>query len=169
MAARIAMSQAAGGSAFTNSVVTVTPRRAETSLHAACSASITRSRRAPSVSRMSVSSLTLEGMLLTAPGNTSQTPTVATVSIAPEDFCRRLKCEDQLRGRGQRIFAARHQPAPACPPSPSMVMRRLAGAAICVTSPRSIPSCSSSGPARCATRQTGESGLEAMRWIRARP
>ena len=36
----------------------------------------TLSRRAPSMSRTSVSSRTREGMLLTAPGNTSHTPTV---------------------------------------------------------------------------------------------
>ena len=44
---------------------------------------ITWSRRSRSVSRMSTLRRTWLGMLLTAPGNTSQMPTVATVSIAP--------------------------------------------------------------------------------------
>ena len=61
------------------------------------------------MSRMSVSSRTREGMLLTAPGKTSHTPTVPTVSIAPVHLAADLKSENQLCRRGERILAARHQ------------------------------------------------------------
>ncbi len=61
------------------------------------------------MSRMSVSSRTREGMLLTAPGKTSQTPTVPTVSIAPVRFGGGFERKNQLSCGGQRIFAAGHQ------------------------------------------------------------
>jgi hypothetical protein len=52
---------------------------------------------------------------LTAPGKTSHTPTVATVSMAPSGFGRRLERQNQLRRRCQRVFAARHQLAARMP------------------------------------------------------
>ena len=48
-------------------------------------------------------------MLLTAPGKTSQTPTVPTVSMAPVDLAADFQRQNQLRRGGQRIFASRHQ------------------------------------------------------------
>ena len=48
-------------------------------------------------------------MLLTAPGKTSQTPTVATVSIAPVDLAAASSARIKLRRRCQRVFAAGHQ------------------------------------------------------------
>ena len=109
--------------------------------------SSTRSRRAPSVSRMSVSSRTREGMLLTAPGNTSHTPTVATVSIAPVDLAAvssaRINSAAAARASlrpgislraGMAAFALDHECA-------CWRARRYAS-----PGPRSIPSCSSSGP-----------------------
>ena len=61
------------------------------------------------MSRTSVSSRTREGTLLTAPGNTSQMPTVPTVSMAPVDFAADFKRENQFGCGGQRVFAAGHQ------------------------------------------------------------
>ena len=61
------------------------------------------------MSRTSVVISTREGTLLTAPGNTSQMPTVPTVSIAPDGFGRRFERENQFGGRCQRILAARHK------------------------------------------------------------
>jgi len=59
------------------------------------------------MSRMSVSRRTREGMLLTAPGNTSQTPTVPTVSKGG-GFCRRSSARINS-ARHQSILASRHQ------------------------------------------------------------
>ena len=61
-------------------------------------------------------------------------------------FGRGLEGENQLCRGGERVFRAGMSLPPACPPSPSMTMRWLAGAAMCVTRPRSIPSCSRNGP-----------------------
>ena len=58
-------------------------RFADIVLHAFSIALITLSRRSRSISRMSAVRRTRLGMLLIAPGNTSQMPTVATVSTAP--------------------------------------------------------------------------------------
>ena len=142
-AARIAGSQVVGGSALTSSVVMVTPRRAATSMHALLQRCRARCRGARGRCRECLSSAcTREGMLLTAPGKTSQTPTVPTVSIAPVD----LAAASSARISSAAAASASLRPGislpPACPPSPSITMRWLAGAAMCVTRPTSRPSCS---------------------------
>jgi hypothetical protein len=105
-----------------------------------------RRRGARSVSRISTLRRTWLGMLLTAPGNTSQMPTVATVSMA-RGAARPSRSPESIRRRRTRHRGGRaSRTPPACPPEPSMETRRLAGAAIFVTMPSGICWRSSSGP-----------------------
>ena len=130
--------QSAGASAFSSSVWTVTCRFIETARHASSSRSITLLRRLRSVSRTSTLRQTRLGMLLTAPGNTSHVPTVATVSTAPLERAAvsRAKINSAAAQRASRRSGIKTPPA--CPPAPSIVMRALAGAAMLCTTPRGI-------------------------------
>ena len=86
-----------------------TPRRSATSSQAVFSLSITVSRRAASMSRMSVSRRTREGMLLTAPGKTSHTPDCSHGVDGAGGLGCGLKRQHQLGGCGERVLAAGHQ------------------------------------------------------------
>ena len=87
------------------------------------------------MSRTSTVMRTRLGMLLTAPGKTSQMPTVATVSIArwtsrAASTASAISAAARKR-RGDRGIST----APAWPPSPSISICKLAGAAMAVTTP----------------------------------
>ena len=69
----------------------------------------TASRRDSSMSRTSTSRRARLGTLLTAPGKTSQTPAVATVSIEPVERGGGLDGQRDLGGREERIMPVRHQ------------------------------------------------------------
>ena len=95
---------------------------AEIVLQAFSIALITPSRRSKSVSRMSALRRTRLGILLTAPGNTSQIPTVATVSTAPLlraalSIARISSAAAQRASRRSGI-----RTPPACPPAPSIAI-----------------------------------------------
>ena len=118
-----------------------------------CSKSrITSSRRCSSMSRISSSRSTRLGMLFTRPGKIRQTPHVATVSIAPVDLARSSSVNAISAAAAKASCRSGIRTPPACPPSPSIVTRRLAGAAMCVTTPIAMFRCSSNGPVQCATR-----------------
>ena len=145
--ARIAASQRAGGSAFTSSVLTATPRLRGYLL--ACR--LQRSRSRHRAARRPYHECRFPAH-----------PRRNAVHRARKHFAHCPPCHgvDRAGRLGRRLRAPGSTPppppdasfrpgislAPACPPSPSMRIRKLAGAAICVTSPTSIPSCSSSGP-----------------------
>ena len=67
------------------------------------------SRRARSMSRTSISMRTRLGTLLTAPGNTSQTPTVPTVSIGAGRARRGFDGQRHLRRGQKRVVPLGHQ------------------------------------------------------------
>ena len=52
---------------------------------------------------------------MTAPGKTSQMPTVPTVSMTPVDLAADFERENQFRRGSQRVFAPRHKPAAGVP------------------------------------------------------
>ena len=62
---------------------------------------------------MSISSVTLLGMLLIAPGWTRQTPVVADGIRTAGRLGRGFDCEDDLGGGTESIAPAGHQHAPA--------------------------------------------------------
>ncbi len=96
----------------------------------------TRSRRSPSMSRTSISMRTRLGMLLTAPGKTSQTPTVATVSMEPRGARRRFHRQRDFRRRQECVVPVRHEHrAGMAAFAFDGRCCRLAGAAIAVTTP----------------------------------
>jgi len=99
----------------------------------------TLSRRARSMSRTSTSNRTRLATLLTAPGKTSHTPVVATVSILPLDFAAASIASAISAAARNASWRSGIRTAPAWPPSPSIKIRKLAGAAIAVTTP--ISSC----------------------------
>jgi len=76
---------------------------------------------------------------MTAPGNTSHTPVVATVSTLPLDFAAASAASAISEAARNASWRSAMRTAPAWPPSPSITTRKLAGAAMAVTAP--ISSC----------------------------
>ena len=128
------------------STCTIAPLLPAISAHALPIVTSTPSRRTRSISRTSICSATRLGMLFMAPGKTSHTPTVPTVSIIPvafaaasqrpERFPPRLKThhDDQAstrRRHGRRILRSK---------------LARAGAAMALTIPKGIFWRSSNGP-----------------------
>ena len=142
-AARIAGSQVVGGSALTSSVVIVTPRRALTS--SACLGE--RVQHAVAARAVDVAHVGCDA----ARAKECCSPRRERPRKHPR--CRRYRWRRSIspptssaRINSAAAASASLRPGislpPAWPPSPSITMRWLAGAAMCVTRPTSSPSCS---------------------------
>src|SRR6516165_1468494 len=116
-------------------------------------ACMTWSRRSRLVSRISTLSHTRLGMLFTAPGNTSHTPTVATASIEP--LVRASFSTARINSAAAHKASLRSgiNTAPACPPKPSIKIRSLREPRYDLQFRAALAAAPVRGPAQCVIPQ----------------